>query len=53
MKQSIVDMVWIGDITNSIESLRMKPFVKNGMHVKLIVYNLVRSGYHKKLSCVM
>lgn len=34
-------MVWIGDTISPIEALCMKSFIKNGMHVKLKVYNLV------------
>lgn len=44
MKQSIVNMVWIGDRISPIEALCMKSFIKNGMHVKLSVYNLVGGG---------
>ena len=51
MKQSIINMVWVGDAISPIEALCMKSFVQNGMHVKLNAYNLV--GGHKMSSCVM
>ena len=41
MKQSIVNMVWIGDIISPIEALCMKSFIHNGIDVKLHTYNLV------------
>lgn len=41
MKQSIINMVWVGDAISPIEALCMKSFIQNGMHVKLNAYNLV------------
>lgn len=52
MKESIVNMVWIGDKISPIEALCMKSFIQNGMHVRLNAYHLV-GGYHKMLSYVM
>lgn len=44
MKESIVNMVWIGDKISPIEALCMKSFIQNCMHVKLNAYNLVGGG---------
>lgn len=42
MKQSIVNMVWIGDTISPIAALCIKSFIKNRMHIKLNAYNLAR-----------
>lgn len=44
MKQSMVNIVWMGDAISPITPLCMKFYIQKDMYVRLNVYNLAGGG---------